>query len=158
MRYDTTVSKPVYLIDPGIYPATVNKAEEKTTRAGDPMMFIELEVFLPSGKSKFVKDYIVTGGEYPSDWKLKSLAVAVGLEVNGEIMAQDLMGKSMNAKIGKKPAKGDFPESNDVKDYYKPKSDDAGEPPIGREEAHRPAPARARPVAPAAGGDEEIPF
>lgn len=158
MRYDPSVSKPAYTISPGTYPATVIKAEEKNSKAGNPMMVVELEVFTPEGKSKFIKDYIVTGGEYPNDWRLKNLAKAVGLEENGEINADDLQGKSMSAKIGFKPARGDFAESNDVKDYYKPPTEGYELPPIGREEAHRPAPAPARPVARATDDDSSVPF
>lgn len=147
MRYDPSVSKPVYTISPGTYPATVIKAEEKNSKAGNPMMVVELEVYTPDGKSKFVKDYIVTGGEYPNDWRLKNLAKAVGLDDNGEVNASDLQGKNTNVKIGFKPARGDFAESNDVKDYYKPEAEDTGEV-IGREVAPllpRPAPIRPAP-------------
>ena len=157
MRYDPSVSKPVFTIAPGTYPATVIKAEEKMSKASNPMMVVELEVYTPDGKSKFVKDYIVTGGEYPNDWRLSNLAKAVGIDASGEISGHDLQGKGVNVKIGFKPAKGDFAESNDVKDYFKPESEDNGLL-IGRDAtadvAPVPAPKRPAPVAGSTGLDE----
>jgi len=159
MQYDTSVKKPVFTIAPGTYPATVIKAEEKTSKAGNPMMVVEIEAYTPDGKSKFIKDYIVLGGEHPNDWRLDNLAKSVGLTGNGEVNADDLNGKSMNVKVGLKPARGDFAESNDVKDYYKPEAEDNGAP-IGRDSAPdiAPAPKRPAPVAGASAGDDMPPF
>jgi len=159
MQYDTSVKKPVFTIAPGTYPATVIKAEEKTSKAGNPMMVVEIEAYTPDGKSKFIKDYIVLGGEHPNDWRLDNLAKSVGLTGNGEVNADDLNGKSMNVKVGLKPARGDFAESNDVRDYYKPEAEDNGAP-IGRDSAPDIAPAQKRPapVAGASAGDDMPPF
>lgn len=157
MQYDNTATKPVFVIKAGVYPATVIKAEEKVSKANNPMMVVEVEIFTPDGKSKFVKDFITTGGEYPQDWRLKHLAKAVGLPVTGTINAIDLQGKSMHCKIGIKPAKGGYGESNEVKDYHAEgaaKDDAVDIAPVVAAGPRRPTP----PAQGASGSDDLPPF
>lgn len=157
MQYDNTATKPVFVIKAGVYPATVIKAEEKVSKAGNPMMVVEVEIFTPDGKSKFIKDFITTGGEYPQDWRLKHLAKAVGLPVTGTINAIDLQDKSMHCKIGIKPAKGEYGESNEVKDYLEEgvvKDDAADIAPAAATAPRRPALVAQG----ASGGADEPPF
>ena len=117
MRYDTEAQKPSFVLQPGEYPAMVESAEEKTSKAGNPMLVVELNVYKTDGNTVSVKDYIITGGWYSAYWKIKNLCKSAGIEVTGTLNASDLVGRGLRVKLGIKPAEGIYSEQNKVNDY-----------------------------------------
>jgi len=117
MRYDTEAQKPSFVLPPGEYPAMVETAEEKTSKAGNPMLVVELNVYKTDGHTVSVKDYMITGGQYSADWKIKNLCKSAGIEVTGTLNASDLVGRGLRVKLGIKPAEGKYSEQNKVNDY-----------------------------------------
>ena len=117
MRYDTEAKKPSFVLPPGEYPAMVETAEEKTSKAGNPMLVVELNVYKNDGNTVTVKDYLITGGQYSADWKIKNLCKSAGIEVTGTLNASDLVGRGLRVKLGIKPAEGQYREQNKVNDY-----------------------------------------
>jgi hypothetical protein len=117
MRYDTEAQKPSFVLPPGEYPAMVESAEEKTSKAGNPMLVVELNVYKNDGNTVTVKDYLITGGQYSADWKIKNLCKSAGIEVTGTLNASDLVGRGLRVKLGIKPAEGQYREQNKVNDY-----------------------------------------
>jgi hypothetical protein len=117
MRYDTEAQKPSFVLPPGEYPAMVETAEERTSKAGNPMLVVELNVYKNDGNTVTVKDYMITGGQYSADWKIKNLCKSAGIEVTGTLNASDLVGRGLRVKLGIKPAEGQYREQNKVNDY-----------------------------------------
>lgn len=118
MKYNPNAKKPSFVIPPGEYPAEIIKAEEKSSKAGNPMLVVELNVFDPTtGRSRKITDYIVCGGEHSQDWKLKQLAESTGVGVSGDIVAGELIGLSCKVKVRIKPAKDGYEENNTIADY-----------------------------------------
>ena len=118
MKYDPTAKKPSYVLPPGDYPAEIIKAEEKTSKKGNPMLVVELNVFdTGTGRSRKITDYIVTGGQHSADWKLQNLAVSTGVGNNGEIIAGELTGLACKVKVRIKPPAEGYDENNAIVDY-----------------------------------------
>jgi hypothetical protein len=117
MRYNTEAQRPSFVLPPGEYPAMVESAEEKTSKAGNPMLVVELNVYKIDGNTVTVKDYMITGGQYSADWKIKNLCKSAGIEVTGTLNASDLVGRGLRVKLGIKPAEGKYSEQNKVNDY-----------------------------------------
>ena len=116
MKYNPEAKRPNYVLPKGEYPAKIMEAEEKTSKAGNPMLQINLEIF-DGERSKFVRDYIVLGGEHSQDWKMGHLAKACGMAADGEIVAMNLVERYVRVKVKVKPAKDQYPEDNAVDDY-----------------------------------------
>lgn len=117
MRYDTEAKKPSFVLSPGEYPAMIESAEEKTSKAGNPMLVVEMNVYKNDGTTVIIKDYMITGGQYSADWKIKNLCKSAGIAVTGSIDCADLIGHGIRVKLGIKPAEGKFNEQNKVLDY-----------------------------------------
>ena len=149
MQYNPNAKRPSNLLPAGIYSASVEEATETTSKAGNPMVKLNLCVYVGAEGRRYIKDYIVTGGEHPQDWKLRHLVEACNLPPNGEVNVADFIGRTVSVKVKIKPARGQFEESNAIDDYKRIVPD--GEP--QRLAAERtPAP----PAAPV--DDAEIPF
>lgn len=116
MQYNTEAKRPNFLFPKGEYPAQVIEAEEKTSRAGNPMLVVRLEAY-HGDAHKFITDYIVLGGEHSQDWKLGHLAVACSLPKNGELRPEQIIGRLVRVKVKVKPAKDAYPEDNAIDDY-----------------------------------------
>jgi hypothetical protein len=117
MKFNPEAKRPNFLLPKGTYPAQIEGAEEKTSKAGNPMLVVELRVF-NGESSKLITDYIVTGGEYSMDWKIAHLMRSVGDDpAIGEVDAATLAGRNCTVKVRIKPAKGDYPEDNAIDDY-----------------------------------------
>lgn len=118
MKYDPNAKKPSFVLPPGEYPAEIVKAEETQSKKGNPMLVLELNVFDTStGRSRKITDYIVTGGEYSADWKIKNLASSAGVGVSGEINPGELAGLACKVKVRIKPPKDGYEEGNSIADY-----------------------------------------
>jgi hypothetical protein len=104
------------------YPAIVRTAVDKTSKSGNEMIEIKLEVFADDGSSRFVTDYLMEAMMH----KLLHFAEATGSEdkyTAGALSADDCEGKELFVKIGIDPANGNFAAKNVVKDYVLPLSE-----------------------------------
>lgn len=108
------------LLPKGTYPFTVGSAEEKTSKAGNEMLVVNLKVYRGEG-FVFVKDYLMDTemGAY----KLRHIADACGVLASyesGNLEASELAGREGWVKIGiKKDKDGNYPDQNQALDYYK---------------------------------------
>jgi hypothetical protein len=116
MQYQAGAKRPNYILPKGEYPAQIVEADVKTSKAGNPMLVLELEVY-DGERKKYVKDYIVSGGEYAQDWKIGHLVKACGLSDDGNVDPANLIQRNVRVKIKVKPARGDYQEDNAVEDY-----------------------------------------
>lgn len=98
--------------------AEVVKAEEKTSKAGNPMIAITLKVY-HGANSVFVNDWLVAGGQ-----KLLNFCDLAGLGdayMKGDVTADLVNGRSVTVKVGVEDSQGDYPAKNKVVDYVAPK-------------------------------------
>lgn len=119
------------LLPAGQYGFTINRAEEKISSKGNPMIALELEVYDVEGKSHGIKDWIMEAVPY----KLRHFAYAVGLGNRyeaGDLNAQELQGLSGECIIKVEPAEGNYSAKNSVKDYVKRVATGAPEKPAAR--------------------------
>jgi hypothetical protein len=118
MKYNPDAKRPSFNLPPGEYPAEIIKAEETTSKAGNPMLVVELKAFdVATGRPRVIKDYIVLGGEYSADWKIKNLCQSTGVGVSGDLVPAELNGLACKVKVKIKPATGQYEESNTIADY-----------------------------------------
>lgn len=106
------------LWEAGDYGFDVQDALEKTSKAGNDMIELVLNVYNEHGDVKQVRDYLLES----IAWKIRSAAQACGLSTeydSGHLTAMDFVGKSgkLQLKIqkSKDPQYGD---KNVVADYY----------------------------------------
>lgn len=133
------------LLPAGEYDFEVFEAVDTISRAGNEMIALKLWVFNANGRKFTVRDWLVANNVE----KIASFCRAVGLDNEyhaGTVAAEDMQGRTGRAKIKVNPA-GQYPASNGVSFYVKPKAGGAT----------APAPALARKPA-LAGIDDEIPF
>lgn len=116
MQYNAEAKRPNFLFPKGEYPAQIIEAEEKMSKAGNPMLVVKLEAY-HGDAHKFITDYIVLGGEHSQDWKIGHLAVACSLPKNGELRPEQIIGRLVRVKVKVKPAKDAYPEDNAIDDY-----------------------------------------
>lgn len=120
----------------------VLEAEEKVSKAGNPMVALQLKVWRPNGQTTLVRDWLLLD----QMWKLHAFCASVGKLAEyeaGEIDAFELKGCTGRAKIGVKPATDQYPAGNSVQGYIK------------AEGAAAPAPKKATAMA---NMDDDIPF
>ena len=130
------------LLPAGQYSFTIQNAEERTSKAGHPMIVVKLEVCDADGKTRLITDYLMESVAY----KLRHFAYAVGLGSryeSGEMGAAEMQGLSGRCMIRIEPAKDNFNAKNGVKDYCRPDAESAIQ-----------APSRPAAPAPAASTDE----
>ena len=109
------------VIPVGVYAAQIIQSELKETKAGTGQ-FLELRIQLledpHAGRLVFDRLNLVNQNETAENIakrKLAELCRAVGvLEVED---SEELHGVEIQVKLGISPAKGDYPESNEVKKY-----------------------------------------
>lgn len=124
MQYQAGAKRPNFTLPKGEYSAKIIEAEEKTSKAGNPMLVIKLEVY-NEDRTKFITDYIVTGGENPQDWKVGHLVAACGLPDSGALNCADAIDRYVRVKVKIKPAKGDYQEDNAIDDYLMKQAGDS---------------------------------
>ena len=100
----------------GEYDAEVLEATESRSKAGKDMLKIKLGVFRPSGSGQtWVWDYITE-----TSFKLGQIMRASNMEkeyLEGQVAADELVGKCFKVTLAVEPARGDFGERNGVKRY-----------------------------------------
>jgi hypothetical protein len=138
MQYNREAKRPSFILPPGDYPAQIVNAEEKQSKKGNPMLVVKLNVFnTATGGETKITDYMVQGGEYSADWRIKELVEASGIEVSGDLNPYELNGRNLKVRLKIKPPKGDFGESNAVVSYM-PWGDADGPQPAPKSEADIP--------------------
>lgn len=152
------------LIPVGEYDFECVKAEEKTSKSGNPMIAINLKVFVGDGV-QYANDWLMTTN--PSmEFKFRHFCEATGLlqaYEAGRITPDDIKGVAGRVKIGQKDD-AQYGPQNTVKDYLVPEAGAAPSTPSAAPVAAKPvaaAPKATPPHARATPGvmeDSEIPF
>ena len=137
------------LIPVAVYGFQIAEASEEISKAGNEMIKLNVQVFLPNGSHRFLFDYLLESVSY----KLRHIAEVCGLLDDyeaGTLDAISLVGKTGHCKVGiKKDTDGNYPDSNRISDYVFSTSD----------KAVTSAPRSKGPTAAGAGiVDDEIPF
>jgi len=103
-------------VEPGVYPATIKDAEEKTSKSSGNDM-IAIEWLLENGLLVF--DYLTFGPKtaYKVDTFLKSVGMSPEKGETVEINADELIGKRAFIEVKIEPASGDYPAKNKVDKY-----------------------------------------
>lgn len=146
-RYDP--AKAVSCLPEGEYEATIDKAEETTSKAGNDMVVLELLVY-DGSRSYRLKEHIVE----ENLWKLKKIAKAVGSEeafASGEFNPSDYVGRNLRVALTVKEDEK-YGDQNQIKSC-KP-SGYSGE-------LRTPPPAKSKPVAAGVAAEssgDDIPF
>lgn len=140
------------LLPDGWYPFRIIEAEQKTSKAGNEMMVINVQAFRGAG-SRFIKDFLMDN-EF-SARKLRNLANTCNIldkyEAGG-FETHDLENKEGYARIGVEKSKdAKFPAQNRIWDYAKEAPADSKTP-----VAPKPAPGSMSTAALA--DDDNIPF
>ncbi len=116
------------LLPNGWYPFTISDAEEKTSKAGNEMIVLNVRVYSDRG-SVFIKDFLMDT-EFGAG-KLRSCAETCGqLEAyeSGRLSADDLDGREGFARVGIEKSKdSQFPDKNKIWMYAKEKPKPKGE-------------------------------
>lgn len=94
--------------------------EDKTSKSGNEMIQLVLQVYNESGKFITVIDYLLESMAY----KLKHSAQACGLEDDynkGQLHASSYIGRTGFLELSiQKDKSGNYPDKNAVRDYVKP--------------------------------------
>ena len=105
----------VQLVPEGEYEAVVFTAETGKTKKDDSKLGITSKVYGPEGRSPLVTDNIVAPFGIR---RLKQLCAATGVAFNGEVNAQDFVGKNVKVKvIVKHDETGQYDDRNDIRAY-----------------------------------------
>ena len=108
----------------GVYSFEVKNATPKTSKAGNPMITLQLTVN-GNGKTATVFDYLV--GTQKTFFKVKNFCESVGiasvLVADGVLDAADIVGRKGACKLQIEPAQDGYPEKN-VVDFYEVKQFD----------------------------------
>lgn len=105
------------LLPVGEYDFSVKHAENATSKKGNPMIKLLLEIYDTHGKSRLITDYLMEALAY----KLRHFCYATGLESKyeaGSFDAADCIGKSGKCKIKIEESDGYAPK-NAAQDYIK---------------------------------------
>lgn len=86
----------------GVYPAIVIKAEEKTSKSGNPMLVVSLKAMDKNGESTTVQEYLASTEK--SIWKIDNFMWAIGICPQAgqtvSIMPNQIIGKSCYVRVG----------------------------------------------------------
>jgi hypothetical protein len=122
----------------GDYAFEVTKAEEQTSKAGNDMVKLQLNIPDEEERSHTVFDYLV--GTEGAAYKVRHFAEAVGLlddYERGELKADDMVGRSGIAVVGIQKQSG-YPDKNVIRDY-KPAHSSAAAAPAATKKGNGPA-------------------
>lgn len=106
------------LIPAGEYDFTVADAVEKTSKSGNPMIELNLIVFV-DGHQQYVRDWLLTS-LVMQKYKVRHFCASTGLLEKydtGELNARDCISRSGQLKLGIQEGKGNYGPQNSVKDY-----------------------------------------
>ncbi len=135
------------LLPEGEYDFEIISAEEKTSKAGNPMIALKLKVFNGGGE-RHISDWVMEKGEF----KLRHFMFAIGFGAayeSGDIIPEQFAGQCGKLSLTVKEQEG-FQPQNSVRDYIVPEEKKAEASAAKKTQA---AAANA-PVA----GDDSIPF
>ena len=99
----------------GDYEATIERAEEVTSKTNKPMLVISYKVYGPHNRTIEIKDYIVE----EMLWKLKRIATAIGqMDAfnKGEFFAADYVSHNLTLTLTVEE-NSDFGDQNRIKAY-----------------------------------------
>jgi len=142
----------------GVYPATVVKAEDTTSKSsGNEMIALTLKVHV-NDSGRFANDWILSD----ATWKIKQFCEASGrldLYEAGNLSAQDCLGAELFVYVKTETQDGYEPQLR-VKKYLKERPVSKHETPadIKKRQGVNPAQSKAARVADAEAGDDSIPF
>lgn len=142
MKYDPRSA--ISCLPEGTYEATIEKAEETTSKAGKDMVVMHFKVYSNKGET-VLKEYIV--GE--TLFKLKRIAQAIGGEAafdKGEFVPEDYQGRNLSLELTVEEDP-EFGDKNRIKRYQK----------LERKSA-RPAAKQSARAFDVGQGDDDIPF
>lgn len=128
------------LLKIGEYDFDVLSADDVTSKAGNPMIKVNLGIYEGDAIRARVFDYLLSAMEA----KLRHFCDTTGLLTkyeDGSLSAVDCRGRAGRVKIGIEEAEGSFPTKNVVKDYV-----------VRKAKPITPAPAAPRPE------DDDVPF
>lgn len=107
------------LIPEGVYPFEVTSSEDKKSKAGNDMIELELRVFMPDGRQRVLRDWLMEKMAF----KLYHFCAYTGLAVKyeaGTLHSSDCVGRTGYAKIViQEDKKGQYPDRNSVADYVR---------------------------------------
>ena len=115
--------KALNLIDPGVYDFEVIKAEQRTSKSGNPMIELVLKVRDMNDRERQITDYLVNMKSMM--FKIKHFADSVGLQdkyAQGTFSERDCVGRSGKVEITiqkgqPNPNGGMYADKSAVKDY-----------------------------------------
>jgi hypothetical protein len=110
---DEKVAKKYEPLPSGDYDFVILDAEETTSKAGNDMLKVKLEV-----KGEHIYDYLLSKGS--TAWKLKAFCRAMNLldkYETGNLNAGDLIGRKGRVELAIEPATGAYDAKNKVKKY-----------------------------------------
>jgi hypothetical protein len=115
MRYRPDAAERTDTLPIGQYEAVVKRAEEKTSKAGDPMIEVILTVYGAAGKETDVFDYLLSLDDW--QWKVKHFCESAGIDyARGELTDEQCFGKNVRVDLKVEKKEG-YRERNAVKDY-----------------------------------------
>jgi hypothetical protein len=131
------------LVEEGIYDFEVLKSERQTSKSGNPMAKLQLNVWDKSGRISFVFDYLVFSSVKFCTRKVKHFCDSVGIAddyLKGTIR-EELEGLSGKVSIGiqesmPNPTGGYYPSKNVVIDYVT--KDNASQMNVGQQQVAEP--------------------
>jgi hypothetical protein len=105
------------LLPKDIYDAEIIEAEETVSKAGNPMLKINVKVYRPQGGFTLIFDYLMETMAH----KLRHCAYACGFGAdyeNGVLNAHDLIGRSFKVSVSIVQDKAkQYPPKNQINDY-----------------------------------------
>jgi hypothetical protein len=105
------------LAEPGDYDFEVLKAEDQTSKSGNPMIYLKLGIYNGDAMRWHISDYLVAAMEA----KLRHFADTTGLLAryeSGQLAAQDCVGRAGRVRLGiEQDKEGKYPDKSVVKDY-----------------------------------------
>jgi hypothetical protein len=144
------------ILPAGKYPACVVTAVEMVSKAGNPMIVIEMEIYPPEGKIRKITDWLSEG----APWKVRNFCESVGDQMlesyeRGSIDPAGMIHKQVDVLVTVEKS-DDFGDRNKVKAYLK--SDSTASAAKFEKENPLKSKKQSKAEAPKALDDDDIPF
>ena len=104
----------------GEYDYEIREASEETSAAGNSMIKLEVYIFDRDANRRMVFDYLVNSDG--AAWKIRKFAASCGLlpqYEKGDLMANEIVGRTGRCKVGTQAARGEYPAKNVIRDFIK---------------------------------------
>lgn len=104
------------ILEAGIYPFIITKAEDKVSKAGNDMIVLLMRAYRDDGSFVLVNDYLLESVLY----KILHLCENTGLKEkyeSGKLEAEDFLHKEGWVKLGIQEETDKYAAKNNVKDY-----------------------------------------